>query len=209
MNDRIYHPQTTAIVFIDVLNDFLAEDGKLHGAIGDMLKKTDFYPHITQLLAGAREAGLKIFFAPHGTDDHSFDDIKHVHPRMQWAVANQVLRTGTYGADFFEPFRPREGEVVISRHRMFDSFIGTDLQEKLNAHAIEKIVLAGLTSQTCIEGTGRHALEAGYHVTFLKDAVADFTEAAHDAAVTISYPTFGHDVMTTAEFLEAIGATVA
>lgn len=209
MNARNYAPETTALVLIDVLNDFLAEDGKLHGAIEPMLKKTDFYAHITQLLGGAREAGVRIFFAPHGTHEHTFDDIKHVHPRMQWGIDHHVLRTGTYGADFFEPFRPRDGEVIVGRHRMFDSFIGTDLEEKLEVHGIEKIVLAGLTSQTCIEGTGRHALEAGYHVTFIKDAVADFTEAAHNAAVTISYPTFGHEVMTVAEFLEAIGVTVA
>jgi hypothetical protein len=45
---------------------------------------------------------------------------------------------------------------------MFDFFVGTGLEEHLRASGIEKIVLAGLTSQTCIEGTGRHALEAGF-----------------------------------------------
>jgi ureidoacrylate peracid hydrolase len=209
MNDRIYPPQTTALVLIDLLNDFLAEDGKLHASIAPMLEKTGFMSHVAQLLDGARAAGMKIIFAPHGTDEHSFDDIKHVHPRMQWAVDNEVLRKGTYGADFYETFRPRDGEIVVSRHRMFDSFIGTDLEEKLRTSRIEKVVLAGLTSQTCIEGTGRHALEAGFHVTFIKDAVADFTEAAHEAALTISYPTFGHDVMTVAEFLESAGMNAA
>ena len=72
------------------------------------------------------------------------------------------------------------------------------------AHGIEKVVLAGLTSQTCIEGTGRHALEAGYHVTFLTDAVADFTEKAHRVALEISYPTFGHAVITIDEFLQSL-----
>jgi nicotinamidase-related amidase len=61
-----------------------------------------------------------------------------------------------------------------------------------------------LTSQTCIEGTGRHALEAGFHVTFLTDAFADFTDAAHRAAVEISYPTYGHEVMTIERFLASI-----
>jgi nicotinamidase-related amidase len=209
MNDRSYPPQTTALVLIDVLNDFLAEDGKLHAAIAPMLEKTGFMQHVAQLLDGARATGMKIIFAPHGTDEHSFDDIKHVHPRMRWALDNEVLRKGTHGADFHERFRPRDGEIVVGHHRMFDSFIGTDLEEKLRANGIEKVVLAGLTSQTCIEGTGRHALEAGFHVTFIKDAVADFTEAAHEAALTISYLTFGHDTMTVAEFLESVGTVAA
>ena len=209
MNAPHYSPQTTALVLIDVLNDFLAEDGKLHASIEPMLHQTAFESHVAQLLEGARAAGLKIFFAPHGTDEHSFDDIKHVHPRMQWGIDHEVLRKGTYGADFYAPFRPRDGEIVVSHHRMFDSFIGTDLEAQLHTHRIENVVLAGLTSQTCIEGTGRHALEAGFHVTFIKDAVADFTEAAHQAAVNISYPTFGHAVLTVAEFLESVGASVA
>ncbi|AUT74487.1 cysteine hydrolase family protein [Paraburkholderia hospita] len=209
MNDRIYPAQTTALVLIDVLNDFLADDGKLHASIAPMLDKTGFVAHVAQLLEGARAAGVKIIFAPHGTDEHSFDDIKHVHPRMQWALANEVLRKGTYGADFYAPLRPREGEIVVSHHRMFDSFIGTDLEAQLRANGIEKVVLAGLTSQTCIEGTGRHALEAGFHVTFITDAVADFTEAAHEAALSISYPTFGHDAMTVAEFLDAVDSVAA
>jgi nicotinamidase-related amidase len=95
---------------------------------------------------------------------------------------------------------------VISQHRMFDSFIGTDLESRLRAHGIENVIIAGLTSQTCVEGTGRHALEAGYHVTFLKDAVAEFTEQAHRAALDISYPTFGHEVLTISEFLGRVEA---
>ncbi len=82
--------------------------------------------------------------------------------------------------------------------------MGTDLNEKLKARGIEKIILAGLTSQTCVEGTGRRAIEAEYHLTFLTDAVAEFNEKAHLAALEISYPTFGHEVLTIDEFLGAI-----
>jgi nicotinamidase-related amidase len=129
-----------------------------------------------------------------------------VHPRFQAGMQNQVFWKGSYGAEFFEPLKPQAGEVVISQHRMFDSFIGTDLESQLRAHGIENVIIAGLTSQTCVEGTGRHALEAGYHVTFLKDAVAEFTEQAHRAALDISYPTFGHEVLTISEFLGRVEA---
>jgi len=206
MNTSNYSTETTALVLVDVLNDFLAEDGKLHEMIGPMLEETNLVEHLKRLLQGARAAGLKIFFSPHGVDDHSFDDVHHVHPRFQFGLDSQVFWKGSYGADFFEPLRPRAGEIVISQHRMFDSFIGTDLEKQLRANGIEKVVLAGLTSQTCIEGTGRHALEIGFHVTFLKDAVADFTEKAHRAALDVSYPTFGHEVLTIDEFLNAVTA---
>jgi nicotinamidase-related amidase len=47
-------------------------------------------------------------------------------------------------------------------------------------------------------------LETGYHLTFLKDAVAEFTDEAHRAALEISYPTFGHAVLTVDEFLQSV-----
>jgi len=206
MNIPSYSIETTALVLVDVLNDFLAEDGKLHGMIGPMLEQTNLIEHLKLLLEGARAAGLKIFFSPHGVDEHSFDDVHHVHPRFQFGLENKVFWKGSHGANFFDPLRPQEGEIVISQHRMFDSFVDTDLEKQLRDHGIEKVVLAGLTSQTCVEGTGRHALETGFHVTFLKDAVADFTELAHRAALDVSYPTFGHEVLTIEEFLKAVTA---
>ncbi|HLZ64767.1 MAG TPA: isochorismatase family cysteine hydrolase [Aliidongia sp.] len=199
-----YAAGDTALLLVDVLNDFLHEDGKIAGAIAPMVEKLNLKASLQRLLDGARAAGVRIVYVPHGLHEHSFDDVKHVHPRLQAAMDNKVFWQGEWGADFYEPLRPHDGDLVASQHRTFDGFIGTDLLEKLRAESIEKVVLAGLTSHTCIESTGRHALEEGFHVTFLTDAVAEFTEEAHQAAVGISYPTFGHEVTTVDGFLSAI-----
>ncbi len=37
--------------------------------------------------------------------------------------------------------------MIISRHRMFDSFVHTDMLEKLREHKIRKVVLAGLVRE--------------------------------------------------------------
>jgi len=204
MDKPLYPARKTALILVDVLNDFLADDGKMHGQIAPALEQTNLIANLQRLLAGARQAGVQIFFSPHGLNEHSFDDVPHVHPRFAAGLANQVFWKGSYGAEFFAPLKPLAGEVVISQHRMFDSFIGTDLEAQLRQHGITHVVLAGLTSHTCVEGTGRHALEAGFHVTFLKDGVAEFTEHAHHAAIDISYPTFGHETLTIAEFLAGV-----
>jgi ureidoacrylate peracid hydrolase len=204
MNDDAYLPENSALVLIDVLNDFLAEDGKLAGQIQPMLIKLGFKAHLQRLLDGARKKGVKIFYVPHGIDAHSFDDIPRILPRMQYAIDNQVFWKNSYGADFYPALKPQSGDVIVSRHRQFNGFIGTDFEKKLRANGIEKVILAGLTSHTCVEGTGRHALELGFHVTFLSDAVAEFTEQAHRCAVDLSYPTFGHKVLTIDEFLDLV-----
>lgn len=204
MPTRTYPADRTGLVVVDLLNDFFAPDGKLNGLISPMLEEMDLTARLAHLIEGVRDRGVHVFYSPHGIDEHSFDDVTSVLPVFQGALDNQVFWKGSYGADFFEPLKPDAGDVVISRHRMFDSFVGTDLDQQLKAHGIERVVLAGLTAHTCVEGTGRHALEAGYDVTYLTDGVAEFTEAAQRAAVDLSYPTFGHTVTTIDEFLSGI-----
>jgi nicotinamidase-related amidase len=196
-----YSTGDTALLLVDLLNDFLDEKGKLAERIGPMLEKTSLKVNLTRLIAGARAKGVKIFYVPHGLHEHSFDDVQHVHPRWQWAMENKLFWKGAWGAEFYDAFAPHEGDVIISRHRTFDSFVNTDMLEQLKKAKVEKVVLAGLTSHTCVESAGRHALEEGFHVTFLTDAVAEFTEQAHNVAIDVSYPTFGHEVTTIDEFL--------
>ena len=204
MIKEIYPTDVSALVVVDLLNDFLAEGGKAYNNIKGELQRVQLVPNLKRLLAGARAAGLQIVYAPHGLNDHSFADFKYVTPRLQVAMQNHVFWEGDFGDEFYEPLRPQDGDIITSHHRVFDAFMGTDLNEKLKARGIEKVILAGLTSQTCVEGTGRHAIEAGSHSTFLTDAVAEFNEKAHLAALEISYPTFGHQVLTIDEFLGAI-----
>jgi len=204
MTNPIYPTDVSALILIDLLNDFLSPKGKAYSRLAAQFEKVNLIPNVTRLLAGARAAGLQVVYAPHGLNEHSFDNVKYIPTRMVAAMENHIFWEGDFGDEFYEPFRPREGDIVASHHRSFDAFMGTDLEVKLKKRGIEKVIFAGITSQTCVEGTGRHALEAGYHLTFLKDAVAEFTDEAHRAAIDISYPTFGHEVLTVDEFLRLI-----
>jgi nicotinamidase-related amidase len=204
MTTTTYSTDISALVLVDLLNDFLSPVGKVNPRIEDQIKKHGFLEKVTRLLSGARTAGVQIVYAPHGLHDHSFDDVFEVPVRMKAAMENHIFWEGEFGSDFYEPFYPQRGDIVASRHRTFNAFQGTDLDEKLRKRGIQKLVFAGLTSQTCVEGTGRHATELGYHLTFLKDGVVEFTDEAHKAAIEISYPTFGHEVLTVDEFLAAV-----
>jgi nicotinamidase-related amidase len=108
------------------------------------------------------------------------------------------------GARAFSTPTRRYVPPPASRHRTFNAFQGTDLDKQLRNRGIQKLVFAGLTSHTCVEGTGRQATELGYHLTFTNDGVVEFTDEAHQAAIRISYPTFGHEVLTVEEFLGAV-----
>jgi ureidoacrylate peracid hydrolase len=91
MNSRSYPAEISALILVDVLNDFLAEEGKLNGMIRPMLDELALIPKLEHLVVDTRASGLTIVYAPHGLHEHSFDDIKHLHPRMQTALENRVL----------------------------------------------------------------------------------------------------------------------
>ena len=138
MSKETYPTDTSALIVIDLLNDFLSERGKVHNNIKSELERVHFIPNLKRLLAGARAAGLQIVYAPHGLNEHSFDSYKYVHPRLQVAMQNRVFWEGDFGDEFYDPLRPQKGDIIASHHRVFDAFTGTDLNEKLRARGIEK-----------------------------------------------------------------------
>ncbi len=97
-----YSTDDTALLLVDLLNDFLDEKGKLAPRIGPMLAKTDLKVHLSRLIKGARSAGVKIFYVPHGLHEHSFDDVPYLHPRWRWAMGKQLFWKGEWGAEFYD-----------------------------------------------------------------------------------------------------------
>jgi ureidoacrylate peracid hydrolase len=63
-----------------------------------------------------------------------------------------------------------------------------------------------MTANLCCESTGRHAMEHGYDVTFLRDAIGADTLAAYEAFIRLNYPLIGNAVLEVAEFLAAVDA---
>src|SRR5215813_14741269 len=146
MADPTYPTDISALVLIDLLNDFLSPKGKVYSRLAAQFEKVRFIQNVTRLLAGARATGLQIVYAPHGLNEHSFDDVKYIPTRMVPAMENHIFWEGDFGDVFYGPFRPEDGDIVASHHRSFDAFMSTDLETKLRKRGIEKVILAGITS---------------------------------------------------------------
>ncbi|MFD0493366.1 MULTISPECIES: isochorismatase family cysteine hydrolase [Streptomyces violaceusniger group] len=101
-------------------------------------------------------------------------------------------------------FRPGPGEVVVREHWAHSGFANTDLNMQLKQHGITHVILIGLLANTCIESTGRFAMELGYHVTLVRDATAAFKPEMMHSAHELNGPTFAHAILTTKELLTAL-----
>lgn len=99
MSNPDYPVATSALILVDFLNDFLADDGKLHGAVAPMLGKLNLKANLQRLLEGSRKARVKASFSPHGLNKHGFDTIKFLHPCFQMAIKNQIFWKGQQGGN--------------------------------------------------------------------------------------------------------------
>lgn len=78
---------------------------------------------------------------------------------------------GTPGAEIHPLVAPAPGEAVVRKH-FPNSFRETDLQARLQALGVERLVVAGMMTLMCVDATVRAAADLGYGVTVLSDACA-------------------------------------
>lgn len=205
IEQNIYPADETALLLIDTLNEFLSEDGKLWERGKEVIEGVNLLDNLERLLAGVRSSDrVKIVFAPHRLDEHSFQGWQFMTEGQKLGLDFQVFWAGSKGADFHPLTKPTKKDLVASPHRGANSFINSDLDAILRQNGIRRLVLAGMTANTCVESTGRYALELGYHVTFLKDAVAAFGWDGQRAATEVNYPVVAHAVLSVNEFLDEI-----
>ena len=87
-------------------------------------------------------------------------------------VAGEALVDGGRGVDEIYPeITPQAGELVIKKRR-YNSFYGTDMEIVLRGLGVDTVVLTGMTTECCVLGTARGALECGFRSVVLADACA-------------------------------------
>jgi nicotinamidase-related amidase len=76
---------------------------------------------------------------------------------------------GTPGWEIHPMIQPTEGDTVIQKQTP-DAFHETSLHNELSSRQINRLVIAGLQTEYCIDTTCRRAFTLGYEVTLVKDA---------------------------------------
>jgi nicotinamidase-related amidase len=105
------------------------------------------------LLDRARSAGIPVIHIQHSDGPGSLYDIE-----------------GDSGA-IVDRVAPRDGEPVVVKHYP-NSFVQTDLDERLKAHDASHLVLAGFMTHMCVNSTARGAFNLGYAPTVVAAATA-------------------------------------
>jgi nicotinamidase-related amidase len=177
-------PARTALIVIDVQNDFCHPKG-YHGRMGaDLSMMPDMKERLTNLVAAARRAQVLIIWVR-----ATYDEIVQGAPLAEILARGGVspvrCAEGSWGADWFGDLRPVAGaanELVVTKHR-YSAFWDTEIDLYLRAAAIESAVICGVITSGCVESTARDAFFLNYRVVLPGDACASYARTRHDNAL--------------------------
>lgn len=201
-----YDLTKTALLLVDPYNDFLSEGGKLWPRAKAVAQEVGLLDNLRRVLGHARSSGMKIYFVPHHRwEEGDYVDWLHATPYQLASAGRQTFAKGTWGGTFHDDFQPQKGDIVVKEHWSSSGFPNTDLDHQLKQYGQTQVILIGMLANTCIEATGRFAMELGYHVTLVRDATAAFTHEAMHAAHEVNGPTYAHAIVTTDELLAQLG----
>ena len=193
MTDTLFDAKTTALVSIDMQTSVAHHAAAPHSA-------TEVVARIASMIEPARAAGaLPVFvrttFLPDESDNLGPNlDVKR--PRYPHRIENW---------DQLVPEMDRRINEPVVNKKSFNAFYGSDLDLQLRRRGIKTIVLAGISTNFGVEGTGRNAYDHGYDVIFVRDAMAAGTAEAHEASLKYVFPYIGR-VRSTEEIIAAFKA---
>ncbi|HWO31493.1 MAG TPA: isochorismatase family cysteine hydrolase [Candidatus Acidoferrum sp.] len=203
------HKDITALLVIDPYNDFISEGGKLWSRIKNVADANNCVPHMSQVVAAARKAGIRVFYAMHHRHrPGDYETWKYIAPIQKAAWNSKVFEEGTWGGEIRSEFKPEPGDIVAQEHWCSSGFANTDLDLLLKKHGVHTLIVIGLIAHTCVESTVRFAAELGYDVALVKDATADYSDQHMHAALVTNLPNYANAILTTDEVVKALSSLI-
>jgi ureidoacrylate peracid hydrolase len=173
-------PSRTALLVVDVQNDFCSPDGYF-GKLGyDVSAPAGIMPTLHALIDAARAAGVLVVFVQAIYDEHFLSGPWRERIVRQNITVPSCI-SGSWGADFYE-VKPQPGDVVVQKHR-YSAFIDTELDMILRARGVETLVMTGVATNVCVESTARDGFMKDYYIVFPRDGSAGTSPSAHDMAL--------------------------
>ncbi len=189
---EVIEPAHTALLAIDVQNDFCAPGGHTEARLGrDVAACQAVVEPIEQLAAAARRAGIPVVWIKADYDRAYLSPPIHAR-QVARGMEKAYCVSGTWGAGFYR-VNPEDGDLVIEKHR-HSAFAGTELDQMLRDRGIRTVAVTGVQTHVCVESTLRDASARGYYVVVPRDCVGSYDRDLHDKTLRCVEMHFGEVV---------------
>lgn len=186
--ERKVDPRHTALVVIDMQNDFIAPEGLIAREGLDVTAAQEMAQRLPVLIEAARKAGVFVVFVRnvYSTENNFYlsDAWLEQAARKRGGSYTRVpvCAPGSWEGDFYGAVRPLPGEPIVTKHR-FSAFHNTDLDTILRANGIRTVVMTGVVTNVCVETSAREAFVRDYYVVLVDDGTAAYDPRDHEMAL--------------------------
>ena len=207
---ELVEPASTALLIIDMQNDCCSEGGSGHLAGGDISMYRETIPRIASLAALCREIGVPVinvglYTLPDGLSDSPAWIRLRLRANKNFDPENEGIWNftveGTWGAEFVPELAPQPGDLFVAKYRS-SAFNNTNLDLLLRSNGIKSVVVAGCTTEGCVESTVRDLCFYDYFGIVLSDCVGSDVRELHDASMLVM-GAYRADIFTSTEVAAA------
>jgi biuret amidohydrolase len=178
-----------ALMVIDMQRDFLEPGGFGETLGNDVAPLAAIIPTVRQLLDRFRALGRPIIHTKeaHRPDLSDCPPAKRQRGKPRLRIGDhgpmgRILIAGEPGNDIVPALAPQPGETVLEKPGK-GAFYRTNLQELLTAMNVTHLILAGVTTEVCVQTTMREANDRGYECLLVEDATASYFPAFKQATL--------------------------
>lgn len=183
--DELVAPDHTALVLVDMQNDFCHPEGHFARYGKDVSSVQAVIPIVSGFVAEAQRIGMPVFFIRQETlPDGRSDSAAWLRFKGRDGKAPNYTIPDSWGWQFVDGVAPGPNDFVVPKFRP-DGFHQTNLDILLRANGIETVVILGVITEGCVESTVRSASYHDYYVVVPTNAVASPNKANHEGSMRL------------------------
>ena len=161
------HPRHTALLVVDMQNDYCHPDGALAGYGVNVSSSEELVPPLSAMLEAARAAEANVIFVRTTHNEWTESAARKAMPLFQGMSPCQA---GSWGAEFFG-VSPEPDDLIVTTHR-YSSFVNTSLELSLRSLGIRTVIVTGTATNVCVDCTARDAFQRDYFVVVTSDCTS-------------------------------------
>jgi nicotinamidase-related amidase len=189
---RIVDPSSTAVITMELQNGIVGRDAMLPDLVEEV-ERVGLLDVVRRLCDAARSAGIRVVHCTHATrPDNAGATVNcrifAMSERMRRETGHSATEIGRPGVELVEGLEdPRD--IVVQRLTGMTPFTSTSLDQMLRNLGVKTVIATGVSVNLGIFGMALTALDLGYQVVVVRDAVAgvpaEFAQAVLDQSLSL------------------------
>ena len=160
----------TAVIVIDMLNDFCTNEGLLGNPAALSLCENQ-----NRVMDKVRASGGLVIFV---NEQHR----EMLKPQREFGKRMTHTIEGTWGAEVVSDLTIDDADLAVVKRR-YSGFFQTDLDLILRDRLITSVVLMGVLANICVRATAHDAFFQGYDVVVPEDCVGSMTPSEQNSTL--------------------------